>query len=109
MQLTQKQLARLLEGYSGSDMRNLCTAAAYQPIRELIAKEDMVEILQTEGLEGMRSLKLFGEISAAVDSPRPESQTRCVCMFAIVAECECVCVWQSVRDFVCLCLAWATV
>jgi SpoVK/Ycf46/Vps4 family AAA+-type ATPase len=71
------QLARLLEGYSGSDMRNLCTAAAYVPIRELIAKEDMIQMLQTEGLEGMRTIQLYDEISAA-DSPRPDNTVRCV-------------------------------
>jgi len=32
-------LATLTEGFSGSDMKNLCVAAAYQPIREILAKE----------------------------------------------------------------------
>lgn len=32
-------LATMLQGYSGSDLRNLCIAAAYNPIRELLKTE----------------------------------------------------------------------
>lgn len=32
-------LAKLTEGYSGSDLKNLSIAAAYQPIREILKKE----------------------------------------------------------------------
>ena len=32
-------LAQRTEGYSGSDLRNLCTVAAHQPIRELLRRE----------------------------------------------------------------------
>jgi len=32
-------LAAMTEGFSGSDLKNLCVAAAYQPIREILAKE----------------------------------------------------------------------
>ncbi|CAI0417028.1 unnamed protein product [Linum tenue] len=34
-----KELAVLTEGYSGSDLKNLCTTAAYRPVRELIQQE----------------------------------------------------------------------
>ncbi|XP_019446555.1 PREDICTED: uncharacterized AAA domain-containing protein C16E9.10c-like [Lupinus angustifolius] len=34
-----KQLATITEGYTGSDLKNLCTTAAYRPVRELIAQE----------------------------------------------------------------------
>ncbi|EFJ44239.1 hypothetical protein VOLCADRAFT_82864 [Volvox carteri f. nagariensis] len=34
-----EELAALTEGYSGSDLKNMCVAAAYRPIRELIAAE----------------------------------------------------------------------
>ncbi|GIL71486.1 hypothetical protein Vretifemale_2031 [Volvox reticuliferus] len=34
-----EELATLTEGYSGSDLKNMCVAAAYRPIRELIAAE----------------------------------------------------------------------
>ena len=32
------RVASACEGYSGSDLKNLCVAAAYRPIREVIAK-----------------------------------------------------------------------
>jgi SpoVK/Ycf46/Vps4 family AAA+-type ATPase len=34
------ELAALTDGYSGSDLKALCVAAAYRPIRELLAAED---------------------------------------------------------------------
>ncbi|KAM7272940.1 hypothetical protein ACFE04_027604 [Oxalis oulophora] len=34
-----KELAMMTEGYSGSDLKNLCTTAAYRPVRELIKQE----------------------------------------------------------------------
>ncbi|PKA63375.1 Katanin p60 ATPase-containing subunit A1 [Apostasia shenzhenica] len=37
--LDYKDLATMTEGYSGSDLKNLCTTAAYRPLRELIQQE----------------------------------------------------------------------
>ncbi|XP_019444640.1 PREDICTED: uncharacterized protein LOC109348599 isoform X1 [Lupinus angustifolius] len=37
--LNFKELATMTEGYSGSDLKNLCTTAAYRPVRELIQQE----------------------------------------------------------------------
>ncbi|XP_061996324.1 uncharacterized protein LOC133714258 isoform X2 [Rosa rugosa] len=34
-----KELASMTEGYSGSDLKNLCVTAAYRPVRELIQQE----------------------------------------------------------------------
>jgi len=34
-----EELAKETEGYSGSDLKNLCVAAAYRPIREIIERE----------------------------------------------------------------------
>ncbi|KAG4172133.1 hypothetical protein ERO13_A12G254466v2 [Gossypium hirsutum] len=34
-----KELATMTEGYSGSDLKNLCITAAYRPVRELIKQE----------------------------------------------------------------------
>ncbi|CAM6085894.1 unnamed protein product [Calypogeia fissa] len=34
-----EELSGLIEGYSGSDLKNLCVAAAYRPIREILEKE----------------------------------------------------------------------
>ncbi|KAJ8471470.1 hypothetical protein OPV22_025813 [Ensete ventricosum] len=39
-----KELATMTEGYSGSDLKNLCTTAAYRPVRELIQKERLKEL-----------------------------------------------------------------
>ncbi|XP_062189346.1 uncharacterized protein LOC133892520 [Phragmites australis] len=39
-----KELATMTEGYSGSDLKNLCTTAAYRPVRELIQKERKTEL-----------------------------------------------------------------
>merc|ERR1712078_786632 len=33
------ELASQTEGYSGSDLKNMCVAAAYRPIRELLKAE----------------------------------------------------------------------
>ncbi|CAN6464620.1 unnamed protein product [Victoria cruziana] len=38
-ELDFKELAAMTEGYSGSDLKNLCTTAAYRPVRELIQQE----------------------------------------------------------------------
>jgi len=40
-----KDLAKLTEGFSGSDMNNLCIAAAYQPIREFLQAEKKLEVV----------------------------------------------------------------
>lgn len=34
-----KEIAAMTEGYSGSDLKNLCITAAYRPVRELIQQE----------------------------------------------------------------------
>ncbi|XP_026664860.2 uncharacterized protein LOC103718546 isoform X2 [Phoenix dactylifera] len=42
--LDYTELATMTEGYSGSDIKNLCTTAAYRPVRELIQKERLKEL-----------------------------------------------------------------
>ncbi|PPD97089.1 hypothetical protein GOBAR_DD05877 [Gossypium barbadense] len=37
--LDYKELTTMTEGYSGSDLKNLCVTAAYRPVRELIQQE----------------------------------------------------------------------
>ncbi|KAI4348024.1 hypothetical protein L6164_008787 [Bauhinia variegata] len=48
-----KELAVMTEGYTGSDLKNLCTTAAYRPLRELIQQERTKEMekkkKETEG------------------------------------------------------------
>ncbi|XP_038987105.1 protein SAP1-like isoform X3 [Phoenix dactylifera] len=42
--LDYKELATMTEGYSGSDLKNLCVTAAYRPVRELIQRERLKEL-----------------------------------------------------------------
>ncbi|KAG7956467.1 hypothetical protein I3843_11G124900 [Carya illinoinensis] len=44
-----KELATMTEGYTGSDLKNLCTTAAYRPIRELIKQERLKDLRASEG------------------------------------------------------------
>ncbi|KAI9105179.1 hypothetical protein K1719_022708 [Acacia pycnantha] len=39
-----KELAIMTEGYTGNDLKNLCTAAAYRPVRELIKQERLKDM-----------------------------------------------------------------
>ncbi|OVA16930.1 AAA+ ATPase domain [Macleaya cordata] len=39
-----KELATLTEGYTGSDLKNLCMTAAYRPVRELIQQERLKDL-----------------------------------------------------------------
>ncbi|CAA2973120.1 AAA+-type ATPase [Olea europaea subsp. europaea] len=50
------QLANATEGYSGSDLKNLCIAAAYRPVQELLVKETKGE--QNDGVPVLRQLNL---------------------------------------------------
>ncbi|XP_028752017.1 uncharacterized AAA domain-containing protein C16E9.10c [Neltuma alba] len=54
--LDLKEIAVMTEGYTGSDLKNLCTAAAYRPVRELI-KQEKLEALEKnkEEAEGQNS------------------------------------------------------
>ncbi|XP_014514507.1 spastin isoform X1 [Vigna radiata var. radiata] len=38
-----KELSIMTKGYTGSDLKNLCTAAAYRPVRELLRQERIKE------------------------------------------------------------------
>lgn len=67
-------LAQKTEGFSGSDLKNLCIAAAYQPIREILdkEKEGMETSESKEAKVEIRSLKMsdfeksLQEISSSV-------------------------------------------
>ncbi|KVI07115.1 AAA+ ATPase domain-containing protein [Cynara cardunculus var. scolymus] len=43
-ELDFKELAMMTEGYSGSDLKNLCVTAAYRPVRELMQQERQKDI-----------------------------------------------------------------
>ncbi|WOL08307.1 peroxisome biosynthesis protein PAS1 [Canna indica] len=63
--LDYKELATMTEGYSGSDLKNLCTTAAYQPVRELI---------QNEKLKELERKQKVGDNQAGVSETRAEDR-----------------------------------
>ncbi|KAG0454673.1 hypothetical protein HPP92_023965 [Vanilla planifolia] len=50
--LDYKELATMTEGYSGSDLKNLCTTAAYRPLRELIQQERKRDLERKPKVDG---------------------------------------------------------
>lgn len=46
-----KELGVMTEGYSGSDLKNLCTTAAYRPVRELIQQERKKDLKKKQRAE----------------------------------------------------------
>ncbi|MCD7449583.1 hypothetical protein HAX54_000648 [Datura stramonium] len=50
-----KELATMTEGYSGSDLKNLCTTAAYRPVRELIQQERLKDLEKKRRAEEAKS------------------------------------------------------
>ncbi|XP_061973494.1 uncharacterized protein LOC133695506 [Populus nigra] len=51
-----KELATMTEGYSGSDLKNLCTTAAYRPVRELIQQERLKDLVKKQRAEAAKKL-----------------------------------------------------
>ncbi|GAA0171550.1 hypothetical protein LIER_25554 [Lithospermum erythrorhizon] len=64
-----KELATMTEGYSGSDLKNLCTTAAYRPVRELIKKERQKD---KEHKKQIEETKTSEESSEANEKPKEE-------------------------------------
>ncbi|KAK6155622.1 hypothetical protein DH2020_009870 [Rehmannia glutinosa] len=50
-----KELAVMTEGYSGSDLKNICVTAAYRPVRELIQQERQKDKKKKQREEGESS------------------------------------------------------
>lgn len=50
-----KELAMMTEGYSGSDLKNLCVTAAYRPVRELIQQERQKDMKKKQDVEEEQS------------------------------------------------------
>ncbi|KAK4253991.1 hypothetical protein QN277_009429 [Acacia crassicarpa] len=51
-----EELAIMTKGYTGSDLKNLCTAAAYRPVRELIKQERLKDMEKNKkGAQGQSS------------------------------------------------------
>ncbi|KAL7115264.1 hypothetical protein ACP275_04G173600 [Erythranthe tilingii] len=51
-----EQLAKATDSYSGSDLKNLCVAAAYRPVEELLEQECKGD--KVDGVTSLRPLKL---------------------------------------------------
>ncbi|XP_062232254.1 uncharacterized protein LOC133929499 [Phragmites australis] len=62
-----KELATMTEGYSGSDLKNLCVTAAYRPVRELLKKEREKELERKEK-------EPKEKVATAENSETPESK-----------------------------------
>ncbi|WOH06714.1 hypothetical protein DCAR_0626142 [Daucus carota subsp. sativus] len=54
-ELDFKELATMTEGYSGSDLKNFCSTAAYRPVRELIKQEREKDMERKRRAEGKNS------------------------------------------------------
>ncbi|CAI9767689.1 unnamed protein product [Fraxinus pennsylvanica] len=50
-----KEIATMTEGYTGSDLKNLCVTAAYRPVRELIQQERQKDMEKKQKDEGGQS------------------------------------------------------
>ncbi len=48
-----KAIAETTEGFSGSDLKNLCISAAYNPIREILESENKHKEKEAKGKEKM--------------------------------------------------------
>ncbi|KAJ6308063.1 hypothetical protein OIU76_017772 [Salix suchowensis] len=46
----------MTEGFSGSDLKNLCTTAAYRPVRELIQQERLKDLVKKQRAEAAQEL-----------------------------------------------------
>ncbi|KAI4340902.1 hypothetical protein MLD38_025696 [Melastoma candidum] len=53
--LDYKEIAAMTEGYSGSDLKNLCMTAAYRPVRELLQQERLKDLERKRTAEKAKS------------------------------------------------------
>ncbi|RZC29092.1 ATPase family AAA domain-containing protein 1-A, partial [Glycine soja] len=47
-ELEFKELATMAKGYTGSDLKNLCTIVSYRPVRELIQQERLKSLVSSK-------------------------------------------------------------
>ncbi|GLU21184.1 hypothetical protein SLE2022_373410 [Rubroshorea leprosula] len=52
-----KELAAMTEGFSGSDLKNLCVTAAYRPVRELIQQERLKDMERKKAEEAGKNVE----------------------------------------------------
>ncbi|KAL7183698.1 hypothetical protein ACSBR2_025974 [Camellia fascicularis] len=63
-----KELAAMTEGYSGSDLKNLCITAAYRPVRELIQKERLKDVKNKERVDEQKKKEIVDEAQSSEDA-----------------------------------------
>ncbi|KAG5089953.1 hypothetical protein AAZX31_01G208400 [Glycine max] len=69
-----KEVATMAEGYSGSDLKNLCTTAAYRPVRELIQQERLKTLeKKQQGAGGQNN-----DVQDALDTEEEVQQERVI-------------------------------
>ncbi|XP_040380234.1 peroxisomal biogenesis factor 6-like [Oryza brachyantha] len=74
-----KELATMTEGYSGSDLKNLCVTAAYRPVRELLKREREKEMERraNEAKEKGATAENSGNSTSKKENPEnPESKEK---------------------------------
>ncbi|ERN04605.1 hypothetical protein AMTR_s00075p00158590 [Amborella trichopoda] len=75
--LDYKELASMTEGYSGSDLKNLCTIASYRPVRELLQREREKEKDKKNKIkEGEKSPLKYSKIVEGHRNGEPEITLR---------------------------------
>ncbi|KAJ1384968.1 P-loop containing nucleoside triphosphate hydrolase [Sesbania bispinosa] len=67
-----KELSTMTEGYTASDLKNLCMTAAYQPLRELMRKERAKEMVVTKSLLIIKRRKRRQKFKAQKMLPMPQ-------------------------------------
>ncbi|KAL1203123.1 ATPase family AAA domain-containing protein FIGL1 [Cardamine amara subsp. amara] len=64
------ELAQMTDGYSGSDLKNFCTTAAYRPVRELIKQECLKDQERKKREEAMKNSEEASEAKEEVSEER---------------------------------------
>ncbi|CAL9227131.1 unnamed protein product [Arabidopsis halleri] len=64
------ELAQMTDGYSGSDLKNFCTTAAYRPVRELIKQECLKDQERKKKEEAEKSSEEGSEAKEEVSEER---------------------------------------
>ncbi|XP_050384848.1 uncharacterized protein LOC126801516 isoform X2 [Argentina anserina] len=75
-----KELATMTEGYSGSDLKNLCVTAAYRPVRELIQQERLKDQEKKKKAEAAKSAE------DASDSKEEKKEEHVITLRSLIME-----------------------
>lgn len=69
--LDMEEIAGMTEGFSGSDLKNFCVAAAYRPIRELL-KQEREKARAAEAGEGKKDTEMDVVLNEDGEVPTPK-------------------------------------